>query len=113
MPLTAARLKQARERAGFSQEQLANMLGWTRARIGNYELGTRRPGPEEAISLARKLKVRASWLLCVDDEDALTTDERDLLDKYRSTDQRGKAVINRVADAEPPADRGLKNGTYQ
>ncbi|CAK0761024.1 hypothetical protein CCP4SC76_3420008 [Gammaproteobacteria bacterium] len=111
--LIAGRIKQARERSGYTQEQLANMLGWTRARIGNYELGARSPGPEEAVLLANKLNVRAAWLLCIDDEDALTPDERALLGKYRATDQRGKDAIQGIANIEPPCEGGLKNGTYR
>ena len=38
------------------------------ARIGNWEQGTRSPGPEEAKILSRELQVAASWLLCLTDD---------------------------------------------
>ena len=36
------RLQQAREEAGMSQEELANVLGYTQSSLSNYELGKRR-----------------------------------------------------------------------
>ena len=109
--LGAQRIKQAREHVGFTQEQLAEALGWQRGRLGNYEAGSRRIRPEEAHELARVLNVRASWLLCVDDEDGLTPDERTILGKYRANDRRGKDMLQRIAELEPPQEVWLKNGT--
>jgi transcriptional regulator with XRE-family HTH domain len=36
------RLQQTREEAGMSQEELANVLGYTQSSLSNYELGKRR-----------------------------------------------------------------------
>ncbi|HFC9266653.1 helix-turn-helix transcriptional regulator [Legionella pneumophila] len=47
---------------------LAEMTGLGAARIGNWEQGTRSPGPEEAMVLSKELRVAASWLLCLTDD---------------------------------------------
>lgn len=44
------------------------MTGLGAARIGNWEQGTRSPGPEEAMVLSKELRVAASWLLCLTDD---------------------------------------------
>lgn len=36
-------ISHARKKAGITQHQLADALGWNQSRIGNYEAGTRTP----------------------------------------------------------------------
>lgn len=96
------RIRDARNRKGWSQEELARETGWLKkSRIGNYEQGTRTPGPEEARALANPLGVSAAWILCVDDDSTLPADERALLEKYRASDERGKRTIQGVAESQP------------
>ncbi|HEL8420011.1 TPA: helix-turn-helix transcriptional regulator, partial [Legionella pneumophila] len=42
--------------------------GFGAARIGNWEQGTRSPGPEEALVLSKELVVAASWLLGISND---------------------------------------------
>lgn len=96
------RLRQARESKGLTLKELAartNTL--TVQRISNYEQGLRYMDPDVAHQLPRALGVRACWLMCVDDEDTFTTDERDLVEKYRHTDRRGRDTIQQVATSQP------------
>ncbi|MGF2656457.1 helix-turn-helix transcriptional regulator [Serratia marcescens] len=44
-------ISQARKKAGITQHQLAEALGWSQSRIGNYEAGTRNPD----LSSCRKI----------------------------------------------------------
>lgn len=51
------RLRDARERAGLSIAQLANLVGVNRAHLSNVERGDRRPSPEVAVRVAQALGV--------------------------------------------------------
>lgn len=108
------RIKAARENNGWSLAELAaRTISLQKSRIGNYEQGTRTPGPLEAKELARALGVSAAYVLCVDDESTLSEDEKKLLEKYRHTDERGKTAIQGVAESQSiydVRDRKTKKG---
>lgn len=62
------RIKEVRKAAGLTIKELAEKTGeLSSARIGNWEQGTRSPGPTEARLLAKHLNVSASYLLCLTD----------------------------------------------
>ncbi|MFO9584287.1 helix-turn-helix transcriptional regulator [Legionella pneumophila serogroup 1] len=63
--IIGGRITQARKANGLTMKVLAERTGLGVARIGNWEQGTRSPGPEEAIVLSKELQVAASWLLCL------------------------------------------------
>ena len=56
------RLKQAREQAGFTQEQLAEDVGVTRQAISRWEQGITQPDMEMLITLSQALQVDAEAL---------------------------------------------------
>jgi transcriptional regulator with XRE-family HTH domain len=97
-----ARLRAARHAQGLSLAALAartNTL--SKSRISNYEQGIRRMGIEEATELAEALGgITPSYLLCIDNAPSLTLEEERLVGRYRTTDQRGRETILRVADAQ-------------
>lgn len=63
------RIRTAREAKGLTLKGLAALTNsLSPSRIGNYEQGSRTPGPHEAIELAHALgNVRASYLMCLDE----------------------------------------------
>lgn len=64
------RILQSRKKLGLSIKALSEKTGTlAAARIGNWENGTRSPGPTEAMILARALNVAASYLLCLSDDE--------------------------------------------
>ncbi len=63
--IIGSRITQARKANGLTIKVLAERTGLGAARIGNWEQGTRSPGPQEAKILSRELGVAASWLLCL------------------------------------------------
>lgn len=67
--LVGRRIASLRQRAGLSQRELADRLGWTRDVIAHYELGRRELGLERLAALAAALRVSPSTLLA-DDERA-------------------------------------------
>lgn len=96
------RLRAARQAQGLSLSDLSSLTGaLSKSRISNYEQGIRRMGLEEAQVLATALgTVTAIYLLCLDDTDPLSQEERHLLERYRGTDPRGRETILRVADVQ-------------
>ncbi|HEU6443735.1 MAG TPA: tetratricopeptide repeat protein [Gaiellaceae bacterium] len=72
----ARRLKEARERAGLSQRQLA-FPGCSAAYISRVEAGDRVPSPAVIEGLASRLGVSAHWLTTGDQESAASSALRD------------------------------------
>lgn len=57
----AERLREAREAADLTQEELAERAGVSQSTIGNVESGIRR-NPRELLNIAKALNVSAEWL---------------------------------------------------
>ena len=58
-----ARIRQARERKGLSQEALAELLNVTKGLVSQYETGLTSPPSKRFSQLAEVLGVSADWLL--------------------------------------------------
>lgn len=64
------RLKSLREKKNLSRAQLSKLCGWsTASRVGNYELGVRNVGVDDAVILAKVLGTTPSELLFGDQGD--------------------------------------------
>lgn len=62
--LIGQRLRSLRESKGISQAQLARMCGYSSAsRIGNYELGERKIGADDAVVISRALDASPAELM--------------------------------------------------
>lgn len=55
-------LKQARVKASLTQEQLANLLGYSRVAIARYEGGQREPSIDDLVKLATLLDIDLNLL---------------------------------------------------
>ena len=86
------RLRELRKQKGFTQKQLASLVGVQNSVISFYELGERMPSPEIIIKLASALHVSADYLMGIDkgnsiDVSGLQEEEikivRDLVDNLR------------------------------
>ena len=62
------RVKELRQRAGLTQQQLAERILVSKAAISNYELYERNPSPEILIKLARVFHVSTDYLLGVEEK---------------------------------------------
>ena len=60
--IVAARLRAAREMAGLSQGQVANLVGMHRPTVSEIEAGRRRVAVEELLKFAGIYDVTLSWL---------------------------------------------------
>ncbi|KTC93549.1 helix-turn-helix domain-containing protein [Legionella cincinnatiensis] len=66
--IIGSRITQARKANGLTIKVLAERTGLGVARIGNWEQGTRSPGPAETKLLSEVLNVAGAWLLCLTDD---------------------------------------------
>lgn len=96
------RLRAARHEQKLSLADLASRTNaLSKSRISNYEQGIRRMGLEEAHVLSVALgTVTPTYLLCLDDKDPLSPQERQLVEYFRQTDERGKDTILKIAVGE-------------
>lgn len=74
------RVKELRQRAGLTQQQLAERVLVSKAAISNYELYERNPSPEILIKLARVFHVSTDYLLGIE-EKIQVLDVSDLTDE--------------------------------
>lgn len=66
-----ARIRKFREDRGYSQKELAELIGVSNSRISNWEQGVNRPDADILVDLCKTLNVSPSELLDVhlkDDE---------------------------------------------
>lgn len=103
----AARIRKARLDAGFSQSHLADLMRVTRSACSQWEQpGGTAPRGSRLQRLATVLGVSVEWLATGDDPDvpraadshtgyrnALSADERDLLDRYAQMDRDGQRAL--------------------
>lgn len=99
-----SRIKEARSRAGFTQEQLAALLEVSKGAVGNYENDTNYPKAEMVTRLCAVLKCDPNYLYQDDVEPAghfqVAFPERAMLKKYRSLDDHGKDMVDTVLSKE-------------
>ena len=96
-------IKKMRERAGLSQQAVADALDITIRRYGNWEREDREINLRDAIRLADLFGCTLDELAGRDwprVEASLTDEERRLVERYRRTDDRGRAAIMRNAEGE-------------
>jgi transcriptional regulator with XRE-family HTH domain len=62
------RIAALRQRAGLSQRELAERLGWGRDSVAHYELGRRELGLERLGAIAHALQVSPATLLARDEQ---------------------------------------------
>ena len=94
-------ISEMRVRAGMTQQNVADALGVTRSRYASWEREDRDINLDDAIRLADLFGCTLSELAGQKPPSVeLTSDERHLVDSYRSTDARGKAAIAAIAESQ-------------
>lgn len=97
------RLKEARLKNGYTQEQIAEKIGVAKSTYTGYEKGTREPNVNTIGKLMEELGVDANFLW--QDETTfpfeLSYDEMEnLVKKYRTLDEHGKKVVDFILNEE-------------
>ena len=98
MSTLSKRIKEARLRAGLSQEQLGLRIGLEPAsastRMNRYELGKRSPDLELVERIAEELGLPAAYFYAVRDEEA------ELLRQFSALSTKGKTRVMEVIAEE-------------
>ena len=102
----ARRLREARERAGLSQGQVASLLGVHRPTISQIEGCTRNVLAEELARFADLYDVSVEWLLGrVDEEDVVVRLAARGLDKLKAEDRKKLlALLSSLPEVVDDAD---------
>jgi len=103
-------IKEARERAGFSQKELAKIIGVAPNTFHGYESGKHDPKSDLLIKIAQACHVTTDFLLGYNIDTELTPDikqriilscdEENIIKKYRTLDEYGKKMIDVVLAEE-------------
>ena len=88
-----ARIRKFREDRGYSQKELAELIGVSNSRISNWEQGINRPDADILVDLCKTLNVSPSELLDVHlKDDELNDIERKVIKAYRAKKDLQSAV---------------------
>ena len=88
-----ARIRKFREDRGYSQIELAQLIGVSNSRVSNWEQGINRPDADILVDLCKTLNVSPSDLLDVHlKDDELNDMERKVINAYRAKKDLQSAV---------------------
>ncbi len=116
------RLAQLRDEKGLSQTQLGKIVNAAQNTVSQWELGTRGISSEMLIRLADFYTVSIDYLLGrtenrtgtqANTRPHVTSDEIELIKKYRSLDEDGKRRVLRNLDGEYEDAQGKSGESLQ
>jgi len=112
----ADRLRVAREAQGIEQQDLATLVGLSRAMLSDFERNTRLPNLEHLLSLAKALHVQFAWLVS---GEGMMLEEQSSIDLRRMAkgcQQYGidfaaacLSVIRRIAPCKSSWEAGIRS----
>ena len=102
------RLKELRQEKGLSQTEVAKALNTSQRNIGRWENNENEPTATFISKLAMFFEVSTDYILGLEDDfgartavpmaDGLTSEEREIIKKYRELNVHGKKLVNTVID---------------
>ncbi len=113
------RIKEARKARGFTQKELADLIGTSKNTICNYEGGYREPDVVKINALSKALGVTGDWIIespFADEmerqkkEPNLSSEALEVARDYDSLDLRGKTIVRGVLDLECDFIRRMSAG---
>ena len=119
----AERLKALRLECGMTQTELAKKSNLATSCIAMIESGKREPSANTLICLSRALEVSTDYLLGLEDDfgvrvddkekkpDALSAEERRLLEGYREINAAGKKLVIQTVETLRNTAAGSGSGT--
>nr|WP_243848033.1 helix-turn-helix transcriptional regulator [Sphingomonas oligoaromativorans] len=103
------RIRKLREAQGLSQKALADLINVTPSALNKIEMGTRGLDQEWMRRIARVLNCSSADLLPDEENpDRLTTEERALIERYRSASEREKVILDGLSEVVVPF-KGQRN----
>lgn len=94
------RIKQARLEKGYTQLQLAEMIGVAKSTVTGYEKDIREPDAIKINAIAKALNVSGDYILGTEYDWLPSSAAMKIAAKYDKLDQHGRELINWVVDHE-------------
>jgi transcriptional regulator with XRE-family HTH domain len=101
--MIGSRLKELRQRRGYSQEELAKLIGTTQRQVSKYEIGENQPTSSVIVAFANTLDTTTDYLLGRTDDNPslntgaeLTETEKKIIKFYRRLDSRDQNLIVQI-----------------
>lgn len=94
------RIKKARLGKGYTQSQLAEMIGVAKNTITGYETGTREPDAIKINAIAKALNVSGDYLLGTEYNWLPSSEAMKIAHKYDRLDSAGRGLVKMVVDYE-------------
>lgn len=106
----AKRIKKLREERGESQEDLAKLVGYKKQAISHWEISGKVPRSNVLEFLAKHYMTTSDYLLGIDsnhfygktENPTISSDELELLKRYRMMKKDQKDTIRKVAETIAP-----------
>ena len=115
MQTLGSRIREARERKGLLQSELATLVGVKSSGIiSNWEKDVNKPDSDKLVRLCKALDVSASYILDYSGSDfVVTTSEQEIIEKYRTLDDHGKRVVDFLLNEEAARVAASKEQGYK
>jgi transcriptional regulator with XRE-family HTH domain len=92
------RIREHRKASGLSMEKLGASVGLSKSMVGLLERGRRRVSDVHMRRIAKVLELAPADLLHLNDNpDALSQEEKDLIDAYRHLNAKGRRIVHNLA----------------
>lgn len=99
------RLNEAFRFCSYSQKELADMIGISKALMNQYIKGTSSPKDiNKVVELAKILKVNPAWLAGYDIPRTLTEKDVEFLKKYKEINESAREIIDATLRAFLPPE---------
>lgn len=97
----AARIRQRIHELGTNQTDVAQALGWTQQRFGNYYHGRRMPDLPSIVRIAQQLDTSVDWLLGSNGTHSSVSNDvlRELLAAAGLTPEKSQIIVDALAEA--------------
>ena len=96
------RIREARKNAGYTQTQLAELLGIKNTTLSGYELGDSDPKSDTLIKIADICGCTVDFLLCNDkyaQESPISPEALRIAHAFDSMNEKGKNAVKTVVEA--------------
>lgn len=103
-------LRNARESAGLTQQQIADEMGISKSTYCGYEIGKRQPDVDKIKQLAKILHVTGSYLIGIDDSDSenkkapsVSDEAMEVAKTFDKLDGHGQGAVKAILNFEHAA----------
>lgn len=111
------KIRELRNANGMTQSDLAKRLNTSTSNVSGWECGKWQPDNDALVKLAELFAVSVDYLLGADEHrkepDALTTEERRLLEGYREINTAGKKLVMQTVETLRNTAAGSGSGTNE